>query len=102
MSSAVWSELGVIAGLVGSRAASAGARGLHRLVLVDCIGWCSWTASAGQKQAKKRAKLLPKRTTGATEIQFFGFYSLSEKTNPYRMGTLVRDGQTHVQGIFAR
>jgi hypothetical protein len=55
-----------------------------------------------QKQAKKRAKLVSRRESRATEFQLFGLYLLSEKTNPLRMGTLVRDGQSNVRRFFVR
>jgi hypothetical protein len=55
-----------------------------------------------QKQAKKRAKLVSRRESRATEFQLFGFYSLSEETNPYRMGSLIRDGQSNVRRFFVR
>jgi hypothetical protein len=53
-------------------------------------------------RAPDKQKRAPWRVSAIHEFQLFGLYSLSEETNPYRMGSLVRDGQTHVQGIFVR
>jgi hypothetical protein len=60
----------------------------------------SWPSPDGIERVKSWPKVLPGEAAAVTEIQFFGLSSLSEETNPLRMGTLVRDGQTHVQGIF--
>jgi hypothetical protein len=56
----------------------------------------------GLKRAPDKQKRAPWRVSAIHEFQLFGLYSLSEETNPYRMGTLVPDVQTHVQGIFMR
>ncbi len=51
------------------------------------------------KQALDEQKRAPWRVSAIPELQLFGFYSLSEETNPYQMGTLMSDGQTHVRAI---
>jgi hypothetical protein len=54
------------------------------------------------KQALDEQKRAPWRVSAIHEFQLFGFYSLSEETNPYRMGTLVPDVQSNVRRFFVR
>jgi hypothetical protein len=61
--------------------------------------WTRLVKSGLTQGIARMVKVLPEGASAVTEIQFFGLYSLSDQPNPYRMGSLIRDGQTHVRGI---
>jgi hypothetical protein len=62
----------------------------------------SWPSPDGMERVKSWPKVLPGEAAAAPKIQFFGLYSLSEETNPLRMGTLTPDGQSNVRRFFVR